>query len=651
MEHVTKVSVPDHWLVETGFQWEQKFLCLMKLDRTTGESTLVQKIEAAGHWCYIPKGNLLFAGRFEFNAGDARTRKSPNLVYECFELSSNKPLWALPQDAAVLWASVSHDGNQLIVLHGGPRNPGTNQGPSWLSWYDARSGKLTRKVDLPGANSVQLNRYERPAIADAPEVTYVSRHSEDSYQCLQIGRQSEAAEPMSDGDDGFDGSESRWFIEMSDDSKWLAFHNGERVRLFKRTGMQLAEVKEFDPEVTPEKNVGNFLRNVRFTPRSSHLVVGSLVRTTLFNLETRKIQKEFMVGTENSDVTSDGSLLVLWHDGGSWSVEINSGKVLSPKNQERGILHDSGIDELVFSPDGKHLISGDGTHFIVWDLATGKALASLASPKEKDPDFRSMTSPVIVPGHGKVYGVDCWDVLEWDLAKIQQNLQMEPLVGVAAFGRAGNAERQGYNMDVAVDASGERFVETNARTLWYFNRKNPANRMALNIGKNDVFKPRRFHIPAAADVVMVSTLGKSMLVDLNGTDPHIDLKKTASILTASGMAYTIDDSRGNPRRPMVSRYPVGDDDAVAGDQIEVVNPPAVFQWPFIDATENSRFFVYKNGSTPGDEISVVDWDKKEVVRIFQSPALIKCLKTSPDGRYVAVAGSDRQIYLWDLSGL
>lgn len=649
MDRVARIAAPDHWLVETGHEWNQKFLCLMKLDRKTGKSVVVQKIEAAGHWCYVPKGNLLFAGRFKIEEAEKGSFMEPKLVYECFDLSNNQPLWTLPEEASVLSTTLSHDGSQLIVLHGGPMDRKTAKGPAWLSWYDMKSGAMTRKVELPGLNRVQVNLYDHRAIADTPEITYVSRHSEDLYQCLEIARKSETAEPMSGGDDGFDGSGASWFIEISDDLQWLAFHYEQEVRLFKRTGAELAQVETF--EAGNEPTIGDDLRNVVFNPKSTHLAVGSMRETSLFNLQTKKMDRTFKTGTELSDFSADGSLLVLWDDGGSWPIEVDRAAA-AEKAPVLEIQHDCPVSELSFSKDGKYLVSGDGVHFIVWDLMSGKALAMLASPKEKDPDFRAMTSPVIVPGHGKIYGVDGWDVLEWDLLEIERNRKLEAWVGKVAFGRAGNAERQGFNMDVAVDASGERFVETNARSLWYFNRSKPTERIQLNIGENGVFFPRRFHIPEAADVVMVSTLGRSMLVGLNGTDPHIALKKNAGILTSSGMAYAFaDDYKTKTRRSMAMRYPVGDDDDIVNDQIEVMNAPAMYQWHLIDATENNRLLVYKNGYRQRDEISVMDWDKKELVRTFQSPTLIKRLKTSPDGRYLAAAGSDKKIYLWDLSDL
>lgn len=653
-DDVAKISAPDHWLVETADHFEKNFLCLMKLDRATGDSTLVQKIEAGGNWCYIPKGNLLFAGRYEQREAGTKTleiHKDIKRVYECFELSSNQSLWTLPQDSEVLSASLSYDGSQLIILHVGDPVPGTGHGPTWLTWHDAKSGKQTRKIDLPDRGSIQEEHYDRRAIVDTPEVTYVSRISREAYQCFQVDRKGDSAVRLVGGDERFQGTQSmeqggKWSIEVSDDFKWLAFHDTQQVVLFKREGAELREVETFQSNY--EMSMGDDLRNVTFTTRSTHLIVGSMKGTKLFDLATEKVQKEFKAGTVLSEVSADGSMLVFWHDGGSLAVDLRTGKEIGEKIERREIRHICPVISFSFSADGRYLMAADYAHFIVWDVGTGKALALLASPKEKDPEFRGVSSPLIIDKHGKVYGTDGWDVLEWDLEKIRSNRGTEPIVGKVAFGRPGNTQRAMYDIDIAVDKAGERFVEADMEAMWYFKLSDPQQRTKLQVSPDHLYRPRKFHFTEAEGALLVSNLGHSSIVGLNGTDPPIVLKKKAFAITPSEMAYSASHNRG---KMVASRYQVGDDDLVGQDQVTLEDAQFGLEWSKMDVTNDNRLLVYLNTERLWDEISVYDWEKKQVVRTFKSPSEIRCVKISPDGRYLATAGVEGKIYLWDLSGL
>lgn len=612
----------------------------------------MQKIEAGGNWCYIPKGNLLFAGRNEqTETKTLELHKDIRRVYECFELSSNQSLWSLPPDSDVLSASLSYDGNQLIILHVGDPVPATGHGPTWLTWHDIRSGKQTRRIDLPERGSIQGEHYDRRSIMDTPEVTYVSRISREAYQCLQVDRKGDAAVHLAGGDGRFQGTQSlsqgdTWFIEGSDDFKWLAFHNTQQVVLYKREGAELREVKTFESDY--EMNMGDDLRNVTFTPKSTHLVVGSMKGTQLFDLATEKVDKEFKTGTVLSEVSHDGSMLVFWHDGGSLAVDLRTGKEIGEKVAAREIRHICPVDSFSFSADGKYLMAADYAHFIVWDIGTGKALASLASPKEKDPEFRGVSSPLVIDKHGKVYGADGWDILEWDIEKIRGNRGTEPLVGKVAFGRPGNTQRAMYTIDIAVDKAGERFVEADMEAMWYFKLSDPNQRTKLQISPDDLYRPRTFHFTAAEGALLVSNLGHSSLIGLNGTDPPIVLKKEAFAVTPSEKAYSTSHKKG---KRVVSRYQVGDDDLVGQDEVILEDAQSGLQWSKIDVSDDNKFLVYLNAERMWDEVSVYDWEKKQVVRTFKSPSEVRCLKVSPDGRYLATAGVEGRIYLWDLSGL
>jgi WD40 repeat protein len=653
-DEVAKIPIPDHWLVETADHFEKNFLCLMKLNRATGESTLVQRIEAGGNWCYIPKGNFVFAGRNEQMETGTKAlphHKEIKRVYECFELSTNQSLWTLSQESEVLSVSLSHDGNQLIVLNVGDSDGRTGHGPTWLSWHDIKTGKQTRKINLPGRGNTQPEHYGWRAIVDTPEMTYVTRYSMQDYQVLQVRRNADSAEQLEGGGERFEGTESiepghRWFVEGSDDFKWLAFHNTQQVVLFKREGAELKEVEAFSEGF--DMMMGDDVRNVRFTPKSTHLIVGSMKGTKLYDLAAGKIAKEFKAGTFLSEVTDDSSLLVFWHDGGSWPVDLKTGKEVGEKVVKPEIRHTCPVTALSYSSDGKYLVSGDYRHFVVWDMATGKALASLASPKEKDPDFGGISSPLIVDKHGKVYGADGWDILEWDLEKIRNNRSTEPLMGVVAFGRKGNRDRALYNIDIAVDKTGERFVEADMEAMYYFTHANPSQKTRLQISSDDLYRPRKFHFTTVEGALMVANLGRSLLVGLNGTDPQVELKKKSCLITSSDIAYSTSSQRG---KMVVSRSAVGDDDLIGQDQVTIEDAPFSFEWSKIDVTEDGKLFIYQNTERLWDEISVYDWAKKQVVRTFKSPSEIKCSKISPDGRYLATAGIEGKIYLWDLSGL
>src|SRR5262249_28744098 len=47
---------------------------------------------------------------------------------------------------------------------------------------------------------------------------------------------------------------------------------------------------------------------------------------------------------------------------------------------------EEGIVSLVFTPDSKALITGDGGRVSMWDAATGKHLHPFATPEQPDPD-------------------------------------------------------------------------------------------------------------------------------------------------------------------------------------------------------------------------------------------------------------------------
>jgi WD40 repeat protein len=139
-------------------------------------------------------------------------------------------------------------------------------------------------------------------------------------------------------------------------------------------------------------------------------------------------------------------------------------------------------------------------------------------------------------------------------------------------------------------------------------------------------------------------------VSLDGKTPQMPIKKQACAITPSGMFY--DPSKARSERAEITRERLGVAAAsMTPDTVIVGNPPWNFEWATTDASDDDRFFVYKNGSQRWDEVSVMDWEKKMQVRVFQTPSEVNVLKVSPDGKYVATAGNDKRIYLWDLGGL
>lgn len=659
MERVEHATGEDRWLVELGTGWQRKTICLMKLDRATGESAMERRIEAGGNWCYVPKNNLLFAGRFApkkgvTTPGGVAMYEKPKLIYECFDLTTNQSLWTMPSDNLILWSSLSHDGNEVIILQCPPSATYSYEGSAFLSWHDSKTGKVLRKVAIPGSTRSQEDLCERSSIVDTPDFTYICRRSKTDPPCMKIARGSESAEPLF-GDGAESGADMMqvdpdvsWAVTCSDNFKWIAFYTSQVLHVFKRDQGRLVELKEVS--AGGEGTIGDDVSSVRFIPKSSRLIVGSMRKTAILDLAARKMEERiFDGGGKLSDVTSDGTQMVMWDSGGSWPVDMKDGKWTRNSLSRDFVKHYCPLQDLAFSASGRYLVSNDYGHFIVWDVVSGKALAGLATSKknESSPDFRGLSSPVVAEKQGKVYGGDGLRALEWSLADIERSAGTAVLEGTPAFGSIGRLESV-YNMDLAIDESGERIIDADANEVRFRLYSNPGASRKLKVSEDDLYRPRQFFFPPDKDKLLIFGLNRASQIDLTGKNPPLDLQKSVFAITPSGMAY--DNAGMNPQNPTVRRYGIGNDSSEK-DEMKVVGAPWQFAWGMTDATDDNRLFIYAGNSEEVDKICVMNWEKKELVRTFKSPAKIEFLKVSPDGKFVAVAGHDRRVYLWDLGGL
>ena len=96
----------------------------------------------------------------------------------------------------------------------------------------------------------------------------------------------------------------------------------------------------------------------------------------LFELATGKLIRELKMPTSNAGpvaFSADGKLLAVGFGRGTGEIRVLDAATLEPANALTGF--GSGPDAMVFSPEGKHLITGlhDGTA-LVWDMDRVPAL-------------------------------------------------------------------------------------------------------------------------------------------------------------------------------------------------------------------------------------------------------------------------------------
>lgn len=272
-ERLQRVS-DKNWFLELGDR-----VARMEPDFKTGEVLLKEVIHAAEQWCVSPDGKWMFAGR--------KTEKH-KVVSECFDLSTGESKWTFEKSLNTMGVCFTPDGKQVAILHKSPNPPPKippNVDPRSLdsdsfrklvppvsaavSWYDANSGELVRRVEIPGSSGGSKGAF----LAFSGDRLYVARPGNDGGgECFVI--KPGIAEPEKIEVEALGGEEEPCVEVGGVHGEFGAFYSDDHVVLFRQeAGGHLTRLKELELERSSEGN--SYTWCARFTPDGKQLVLSS----------------------------------------------------------------------------------------------------------------------------------------------------------------------------------------------------------------------------------------------------------------------------------------------------------------------------------------------------------------------------------------
>lgn len=620
------------WYLEMG-----KRIARAEPDYRSGEVTIREVLGAAGEWVVSPDGKLIFATRQQ--AGGIE-------VSECFDLENGESKWTFEKGMSVMDACFTPDGKQVVILHSLSKPAASDQAA--VSWYDAVSGEMTRRVDVPGEG---FGRGD--FLSFSRNFLYVVRPSDRGpAECMFI--KDGATEPIK-VDAGTAGQDEEPVVRVGGKyGEFVVFLSGRHAVLFQRDKEgALTQIQEVELEGTPEGNPFSWC--ARFTPDGNHLVLSSCLKTIFIpTRNSGKAQlKEFPGGSHLADFSLDGIHFATFDNGGGRIRKTLSWEKVESFETRMRPPHCCPITEAGFSISGNYIISCDDVRLLLWSK-DGQQIAELYSARSDTNGAVKMQSPVVVEEQGKIYGADGYDFLVWDLESLHKRLSRKPdnvprVKGEIVFRDRVRQNTEPEVMNIRVDAKGEHII-TATRSNVRYRPLAASDPVVVPVPQYIFMKPRTFMDTIAPSTVIVRSGSDAFSLDLTGKDAPVTVAQDAiGLYSANGQTFAITSSGGS-ESTILSR-PVGNIRDTAVQSTRLVTLPAGWHLrpEFGALSHDGRWlFVVPTVWGKGSVVAAVDLTKREIVRSQPVSWTATSLALSKNGTRLLVGSTNRAVYEFDI---
>lgn len=626
----------------------------MEPDYNTGEVALKEVIDASRQWCVSPDGKLIFAGR---------QSEKLNVISECFDLAAGESKWTFEKSLIPMGVCFTPDGQQVAILHKSPNPPpkiDPNMRPEMMdfdsirklippvsaavSWYDAKSGELVRRVGIPGSSGDSSGDF----MAFSGDRLYVTRPGRDvGGECFVI--KPGANEPEKIEVEAL-GNEEEPRVQVGGvHGEFVVFHSNDNVVLFRQEADgTLIKLEEQELEGTSEGNSYDWC--ARFTPDGNHLVVSSCWKSIF--ISTRGTagaeNKEFLQGSDHADFSEDGKFFVAFNDGGGRVRNASSWEVVEGFESKIRPPHCCPITEADFSISGNHIVSCDEVRLLLWSK-DGVELAELYSPRTDAMEAVRMQSPVILEDQKRIYAADGYDFLVWDLAALHKRLSRKPdniprVKGEVVFRDRKLENKRPELMNIRLDAKGENII-TATRSVVRYRPLATSEPVQVPVPKDQIFiKPRSFMTGNTGSSAIVIAGWDAYNLDLTGKEKPVLIGQSiiGSGITNSRMFVIISHGRGS----LLRTYPSGK----PREATDLISLPADWYLRPENAllSSNGRWIIVIPAvRNQGSALAVIDVDKRQIVHSQPLKWTATSLSISDDGKRLLVGSSNRAVYEFD----
>lgn len=623
----------------------------MEPDYKTGEVMLKEVIEGAGQWCVSPDGKLIFACRQSERFRD---------VSECFDLETGESKWTFEKTLIPMDACFTPDGSQVAILHR-PPEPQPNIPDNFplkslsfetirkmtppvsaaVCWYDAKSGELVRRVEIPGNSGQDCGSF----MAFSGDRLYVTRPGNGTGgECFVIKPGSAVPEKIQVE---ILSNENSPRVEVGGvHGEFVTFYSNDTVVLFRHEADgTLAHLRELTLDRTSLGNPYNW--GARFTPDGTHLVLSSCLKA-IFISTGGDGNKEFLQGSQYADFSGDGKFYVAFTNGGGSVRDATTWEVVESFDSMIHPLHCCPVTEAGFSMSGNYIVSCDQARLLLWSK-DGQELAELFSPRSDSNNAVWMQSPGVLEDQGKIYAADGYDFLVWDLAAIQKRLARKPdniprAKGEVVF-RDRNQDRESPElMNIRIDAKGENIITAMRSEVRY--RPMPTSPpIRVPVKEDEIFvRPRAFM--AGGDNTSVIVRGyDAYTLDLTGKEKSV-LYGRAMIGAdiASNQLFCVRKNKdccsgvwthliGKPNEAVeLASFPKGWD---LRPENAILSPNA--KW----------IAAIPAGPSHCSVLSVIDVAKRQIIHSQPFKWTATSLSISGDGKRLLVGATNRCVYEFD----
>lgn len=639
----------SNWYLELGGR-----VARMEPDYKSGEVVLKEVIHAAEQWCVSPDGKQIFAGR---------KTEEHNVVSECFDLATGESKWTFEKNQILMGVCYSPDGNQVAILHKSPNSPpkipaGIQPGspdfdrlrkliPSVsaaVSWYDAKSGELLRRVEIPGNSGDSSGAI----IAFSGDRLYVARPGNDTGgECFVI--KPGISEPEKIEVEAI-GSEEAPRVEVGGvHGEFVAFYSDDNVALFRQeAGGNLTKLEEVGLEGTPEGNSYDWC--ARFTPDGKHLVLSSCWKAIFIPTggPAGRKNKEFLQSSHLADFSRDGKFFVTFDDGGGRVRHVSSWEVVTSFESKIHPPHCCPITEAGYSISGNYIVSCDEVRLLLWSK-DGQQLAELYSARTDAKEAVRMQSPVIVEDQGKIFAADGYDFLVWNLTELHKRLSRKPENIPRVKGEVVFRDRKQENtspelMNIRIDAKGENII-TATRSVVRYRPLATSAPIQVPVPKDDIFMmPRSFMTGSNGSSVIVRAGFDAYSLDLKGKQNAVPLAN--SMIGADIAANRLFSISPNNGGGTLSTHPFGKQK----EATPLISLPADWYLRPENAilSSDGRWItaipvVWGHGSV----LAVIDVAKRQIVHSQPFKWMATSLSMSDNGKRLLVGSSNRAVYEFD----
>lgn len=627
--------------------------CIARMEPNykTGEVVLKEVINASPQWCVSPDGKLLFAGR---------QSEKFNVISECFDLESGESKWTFEKALLAMAVCFTPDGKQVVILHKSPNPPpriDPNMRPEKMdfdsirklippvsaavSWYDAKSGELVRRVGIPGSSGVSRGDF----MAFSEDRLYVTRPGNDAGgECFVI--KPGATEPEKIDIEALGNEEEPRVQTGGVHGEFVVFYSDDNAVLFRREADdRLIKLEERELEGTSEGNSYDWC--ARFTPDGSHLVLSCCWKAIF--ISTRGTEnKEFLQGSDLADFSEDGKFFVTFNDGGGRVRDASSWEVVEGFESKIRPPHCCPITEAGFSISGNYIVSSDEVRLLLWSKE-GVELAELYSPRTDAKVAVRMQSPVILEDQGQIYAADGYDFLVWDLAALHKRLSRKPdniprVKGEVVFRDRKLENKSPELMNIRLDAKGDNII-TATRSSVRFRPLAISSPVLVPVPKDQIFMNPRSFLPGRSGSSAIVIAGwDAYNLDLTGREKPVLLGQSIidSGITNNRMFFVASHGRGSKLRCYPSGKPKEASDLIALPDDWYLRPENAML-----SSDGRWIVVIPSVRNQGSALAVIDVDKREMIHSQTLKWKATSLSMSDDGKRLLVGSSNRAVYEFD----